>query len=159
MRTITRRQTDTATYAADSTIATDLEREGLITQIDFTVEMTPSATLTAGHTNPDPLSRLVQNLRVVGGSHTFFNLPADDGALGGALLHYMNVVDGFGIGHPDGSVTAQEARAFIPMQFVLHCGVRPRNSKGVENPFDMSGFIPAFVEAQLRAEWTTSGND
>ena len=157
MRKITTTQVASATWAADTTIQTNLERVGLITRIEFTVEITPSATLT-GANQPDGIFRLPQNLRIQGGSHTYFTLPADDGCAGGTLLHYQNVLDGFGPGHYNGAIAAPQA-TYQPVNFVLHCGTRPKGAFGRDNPFDMSGFIPAGLESQLVADWTTSGND
>lgn len=157
MRKISIRQTASATWAGDTTIAADIERVGLVTRVDFLVEVTPSATLT-GANQPDGLSRLVQNLRITGGSHVYTTVPADDGCQGGSILHYMNVIDGFGVGHPDGAIAAP-TRTFTPMKFTFHFGSRPRTVWGVDNPYDLTAFIPAGGESQLRAEWTTSGND
>ncbi len=150
-------QTDTATWAADSAgIATDLERNGVITRITATAEVTPSATFD-GANQVDGLWRIVQNLRVVGGAHTYFNLPADDAAMGGTLLHYLNALDTGMVGHSSGDITAPD-RTYVGVNFMLHCGSRPRVN-GVDNPFDLSGLIPGLYESQLRAEWVTSGND
>ena len=150
-------QVDSATYAADTTIATDIETVGLLTRIDMTCEITPSATLT-GANQPDGILRLIQNMRIVGSQHTYFNIPADDGSEGGVLLHYMNKEDGHGVGHIDAAVAAP-VQATTQVNWVYHCGVRPRTMYGVDNPFDLTGFIPAGVEGQLKAEWTVAGND
>ena len=151
-------QTNTAAWAADSAgIAVDIDRTGLITRIDATVEITPSLTLD-GASQPDSIFRVIQNLRVVGGSHTYFTLPADDACMGGILLHNLNVYDGFGLGHRDGDIAAP-GRTYVPMNFVLHAGSRPKDMFGRDNPYDLSAFIPANKEGQLRAEWVTSGND
>ena len=157
MRKVTSRQTGSATWAADSTISTDIEQVGIITRIDATVEITPSATLTAAN-QPDGIFRLIQNLRVAGGGRTYFNLPADDGAEGGVLLHYLNALDGFGVGHGQGAVAAPN-ESYTWVNWALHCGTRPRDLYGRDNPFDLSAFIPASQESQLVAEWVTSGND
>lgn len=157
MRKVRIRQTASAAWAADSTIGVDLERVGLVTRIDMTVEVTPSATLD-GANQPDGIFRMIENMRVVGGAHTYFNLPADDGGQGGVLLHYKNMVDGSGPGHEGGDVAAPSA-SYVPVNFVYHCGTRKRDGYGRDNPFDLSAFVPAFNEAQLRAEWTVAGND
>ena len=157
LRKKTQTQTSSGAWAADSRIATDIERVGVITRIDVNVEITPSATLT-GANQPDGLFRLIQNITLLGGSHTYFNLPADDGCQGGTLLHYLNKMDGHGIGHSDGAVVAP-VQAETNMNWVLHPGARPRDIWGRDDPFDLSAFIPASVESQLRAEWSTSGND
>jgi|TARA_Y100000310_G_scaffold333983_1_gene412683 hypothetical protein len=157
LRKITTTQTDSATWSADGTIGTDIERVGVITRIDITVEITPSATLVAAN-QPDGIFRLVQNFQLLGGSHTYFTLPADDGAEAGVLLHYLNMIDGFGPGHGPGGVTAP-SETYVPVNWVLHAGSRPRDSYGRDNPFDLTAFVPAKQETQLRAEWRTSSND
>ena len=157
MRKLSIRQTGSATYVADSVVATDIERMGLLTRIDMVIEITPSATLTEAN-QPDGLNRVLQNMRILGGSHTYFTLPSVDGGQGGTLLHYMNRQDGFGLGHADGAVAAP-TRTFTIMKFTLHCGSRPKDLYGRDNPFDLTAFIPAGDESQLRAEWVTSGND
>ena len=145
-------QTDTLAWSGDSVISEKLENVGIITELRFTAEITPSATLT-GANQPDALNRLVQNLEVVGSSQDYFTLPGEDGCHGGTMLHELNKIDGFGVGHPSGSVTAPVAQAHIPMTWVLHPGSRP------EDRFDLSAAIPAGMEGQLRIKWTTSGND
>ncbi len=150
-------QAATATWGADSVVSTDLERTGLITQLDVTIEITPSATLD-GANQPDGIFRLIGNMRVYGGSHTYFSLPAVDGAMGGVLQHSLNVLDGFGPGHGGGDVAAPSA-AYVPVNTVFHAGSRPRDKWGRINPYDLSAFIPAHAETQLQAEWTMYGND
>ncbi len=157
MRKIKNTQTTAATWAADGTISTAIERIGLITRINATVEVTPSATLD-GQNQPDGLFRLIQNLRIQGGSATYFNLPADDGCQGGVLQHYRALIDGLGVGHESGDVAAPSA-SYVPIDFPIHIGSRPQTKYGIDNPFDLSAFIPANKESQLVAEWTTSGND
>ena len=157
MRKTPVRQNDSATWSADGEISTDIDKVGLITRIDVTVELTPSATL-SGANQADGLWRLIQNMRIEGGSHTYFNLPGDDGAMGGTLLHYLNVIDGFGHGHENGDILAP-SETYVPVNFVLHCGSRPRDKYGRDNPFDLTAFIPAYDESSLTALWKTSGND
>mgnify|MGYP001588478626 CR=1 FL=1 len=157
MRKITVEQTDTATWAADTTIRTAIEREGLLTHVDFIADITPSASLD-GTNQPDALFRMVQNIRIQGGSQVYVNLPADDGALGGSLLHYKSMYDGYSLGHSDGGITAPQITS-VPMVFPIHFGSRPKDMYGRDNPYDMTCFIPAGNESQLNAEWITSGND
>ena len=157
MRKITQTQTDSGVWVADSTISTDLERVGLLTRLDMTCEITPSATFD-GANQPHSIKRLIQNMRVIGGAHTYFNLPADDGCGGGILLAYMGLKDGHGVGHEGGDVAAPSA-SYVPMNWTFHAGSVPRIRPDLDNPFDLSAFVPAGQEGQLRAEWTTSGND
>ena len=157
IRKISRTQNDAATWVADSGgIATNIERVGLITRVDTLVEVTPSATLT-GANQPHGLFRLIQNLRFEG-SIVYGQLPGDDGCMGGTLLHYLNQQDGFGVGHASGSVSAPVS-AYTNINYRWHWGSRPKNRYGVDNPFDLTAFIPAFHESQLTATWITSGND
>lgn len=156
MRNMTLTQTDTLTWAGDTTIAGDIERQGLITRVDIGVEIVPSATFTAAN-EIDGLFRLLQNFRIVGGSHVYMTLPTDDACLGGTLLHYRSQLDGFGYGHRDGGIVAPQS-LYTPIIYPVHFGSHPFKD-GRENPFDLSAVIPAQHESQLRMEWTTSGND
>ena len=56
-------QTPTGAWAASSTIRTNLERQGLITRIESTFELTPSATL-AGAVQPGGPLRSYLNHRL-----------------------------------------------------------------------------------------------
>lgn len=154
MRKVSIEQTATITWAADTVIPVDVERVGLLTQIDITAEITPSATMRAA-VQPNGIWRILRNLEIKGGAHTYFSLPNDDGCLEGSLLHYMNMVDGYGVGHGDAAITAPR-RTFTPVSWVYHCGSRPQ---GPDAQFDLTAFIPAGDESQLRAELSTSGND
>lgn len=159
VRKVEETQTETGTWAADSGgISTDLIKNGAITRIKATAEVTPSGGGLAGANQPNGLFRVVQNLRIAGGSHTYFTLPADDAAMGGVLLHYLNQYDGFGLGHTDASVAAP-SRTYSPVTFVYHCGSRPKDKYGRDNKFDLTAFIPSTLESRLTAVWVTSGND
>ena len=59
-------------------------------------------------------------------------------------------MDGFGYGHGTGSVTAPFGTAYVPVNFVFHAGGRPKDMYGKDDPFDMSAFLPAHEESQLR---------
>jgi len=157
LRKTTITQTDTATWSASSSgISTNLDRTGLITRINATVEVTPSATL-AGANQTDGLMRVVQNLRVEGGSHTYITLPGDAGGHGGTLLHHLGRLAGFGIGHSGLSITAPQL-TYNALTYYLHFGSRPKLLGRQDNPFDMTAFIPAHSETQLRAIWVTTPN-
>lgn len=150
-------QTETAAWSASSAgISTDLLRNGVITEIRPTVELTPSATL-GGANQPDGLWRVIQNLEIRGGSQTYIALPSKTEPVGGTLLHYLNRYDGYGLGHPISVITAPQ-RTFTPITFVIHCGVRPRTLHGDLNPQDLSAFIPTSPESRLRAIWVTGGD-
>ena len=70
-------QVSTAAWAASTTVSTDLERVGVVTRIQFTNEITPSATLTGATISPDSGFRPVQNMRILGALKTYFTLPAE----------------------------------------------------------------------------------
>lgn len=150
-------QTATGTWAADSTVQVNLDRRGAITRIYATARVTPSATLGGATLIPAGLWRIMRNLTIAGGK-TFFTLPDDDGCNGGVLLHYLNRWDGHGVGHPTAPITAPR-QTFTPLTYVFHAGTRPKDTYGRDNPFDMTAFIPAVAEGQLRADWVSSGND
>ena len=151
-------QTDVGTWAADSAgLNVLIERNGVLTRMDMTVEITPSATL-AGANQPDGLFRVFQNTTIRGGSHTYVTLPAQDPCGGAILLHYLNRKDFRMAGHPNGVITAPR-RTYTPITYRYHFGARPQNIFGVDNPFDMSAFIPANKESSLSFIITTSGND
>lgn len=149
-------ETNTITWAADSTPNMLLESSGAITRLECEVELVPSATLT-GANQADGLNRVVRNLQLVGDGHKYFELPDDDGCQGGTILRTLNSIDGFGAGHGNGAITAP-ARTFTGIRFVLHAGTRP-NAWGFDNPTDLSGFIPAGATKALRLTWSTAGND
>lgn len=151
-------QTKTLTWAAsNAAISQDIDQVGQITQIDVTVEITPSATL-GGANQPDGLWRPIKNLAIKGSSHTYIQLPVDDACGGGILLHYLNMYDfPSRVFHYTGSVTAPLGRAYTPLTSIIHCGTRP-TWNGKENKFDLSAFIPAYAESQLAIEWATGPN-
>lgn len=149
-------QTDTLTWAASNAgIGVDIPKIGVITEMAMTAELTPSATFD-GANQPDGLWRVVQNLRLLGGNSTYFSLPGDAGGQGGTLLHYYNRWNmgppaGAVAGHISGDVTAPQ-QAHVPATWWFHPGSRGKN------PFDLSAFIPASHESQLRLEWVTGPN-
>jgi len=149
-------QPTVATWAASTLLSTALERIGVLTRIDVTSEITPSATLT-GANQPDGLFRPLQNLNIRGSPSIYTDLPSLVEGQGGTLLHYLNKADRHGLGHPDGAVTAPSL-TFTTVNHVIHCGTRPRSRSGADNPFDMSAFIPASLESSLTAEWRTTPN-
>ncbi len=156
LRKVTQTQTTTGAWVASTTVGFDVERIGLITRVHATVEITPSATLQAAH-QPDGLFRTLQNLTLKGGAHTYFTLPSEPGGQPGVLLHYLNQVDGFGVGHSKGSVTAPD-HTYVPVNYIWHAGTRPRDKYGRDDPWDLSAFIPASQEQSLRCEWVTGPN-
>ena len=158
MGKITTTQQDSWTWAAsNSGISQNIEKIGLITRLLFTVEIIPSATLTAAN-QPDGLFRPLQNLVIKGDGVTFIELPGDAGGGGGTLLHYMGQMDGFGYGHRAGAIAAPQT-LYTSVNFPIHIGSRPKDIYGRDNPYDLSAFIPAFNMGSLVGIWTTQAND
>ena len=158
----TNTQTTQGTWGGDTLVSTQLDRKGAITRIYATARVTPSATFT-GANQPDSLFRVMKALVISGGSHQYFTLPSRDTCGGGILLRYLNHKDGFGSGHPLGGITAPKV-TYTPVTFVLHAGTRPQASlvpggPVVDNPYDLTAFIPAISEASVTADWSTAGND
>lgn len=154
---VTETQTETGAWAADTSVQTDLLRNGPITRIYATAEVTPSATL-GGANQPGGLFRVLSGITIGAGGQTYFTIPTDDGGVGGILMHYLNAYDGFGVGHTNGVITAP-ARTYSPITFVFHAGSRPKTPFGNDNPYDLSAFIPASKTGRLTAIWDTDGND
>jgi hypothetical protein len=149
-------QTLTGAWSASSAgIPIAVPRIGMITRQAITVEITPSATLD-GANQPDGIFRVIQNLRLVGGNGSYFNLPGDAGGQGGTLLHYLNRHQMGFAGHISGDVTAPQ-HTYVPVSFYYHPGSRP-SWGGRDNPFDMTSFIPAAHESVLNLEWVTGPN-
>jgi len=153
-------QTGTGTWAADSEISVDIDKVGLITRIDATAEITPSATISAAYTITGGPFRIFEKLVIEGGSHTYITMPGDDGGVAGVLVHNMNEKDGHGPGHPTGAIGAPKNTA-TPVNLCFHMGSKPKmpSNPVVDNPYDLTAFIPAHNETQLKIVWTTSGND
>jgi hypothetical protein len=159
MRKVAITQTATATWAASSTLRTSLEREGVITRVEFTAEITPNSTLAAAN-QPGALYRAMLNHRILGGGHTFMELPnTGESGNAGQLMHYLNAIDHGGMpGFPDQQSISGPDQTYHPVTWVFHCGARPRDMYGRDNPFDLSGLIPAFQVTDLVAEWITTVN-
>ena len=157
LRKISDTQTSTATWAASSAgISTDIDRIGLLTRIDFTAETVPSATL-GGASQPGSAWHIVQNMTIRGATKTYYDLPGDAGGVGGLLLHIMNMAEGHGQGTTPTLITGPRA-IFTPFNFVFHAGSRPRLRPDLDNPFDLTAFVPAGLEGQLTSTWVTGAN-
>jgi len=151
-------QTDTGAWAADSGgINVALERNGVLTRIDMTFELTPTGTLD-GDCAFDGLLRAFNNVTIRGGSHTYCSLPVADPCGGAILQRYLNRVDFRMGGHPLGLISAPR-RTYTPITMRWHFGARPQSLWGRDNPFDLSAFIPAHKESQLQFIIATSGGD
>lgn len=149
-------QSTTGTWAASTTVTVLLDRIGLVTRYDLVHQITPNLTL-VGANQADGLYRPFQNVQIIAGGLTYFALPSDGGGLGGTLAHYLNLVDNLGAGHGLGGIAAPNM-LYVPVKLSFHAGVRPKRRDGVDNKFDLTGFVPAGVESSPQITWTTNGN-
>ena len=149
-------QSVTGTWAASTTVTVLLDRIGLVTQYDLVHRLTPSATFLAAN-QPDGLYRPFQNVQILSGGTTYYTLPSDAGGEGGVLQHFLNVIDGLGIGYPSGAITPPDL-TYVPIKLSFHAGVRPLKRDGTINVYDLTGFVPAGLESSPQLTWTTNGN-
>ena len=149
-------QTTTGTWAASGSVNLLLDRIGLVTRYDVTAQITPSATLATNQ--PDGLFRPMRNLTIAAGSATYFTLPDDAGGFGGTLLHYLNLIDKLGMGHRNmGAITAPDT-TYLSVTMRFHAGIRPQRRDGIDQPFDLSAFVPVGIESSPQLTWTTGPN-
>jgi len=140
MRKITKRLTDTLTWAATSTVSVDLPREGLITEVRFRADITASAALSTAQ-QPQSMWRVVESLKIEGdGGRAYLGL---DGEQTGRLLAFQNLCMGF-----KPLLTLQTATE-EHQTFVFHPGSNPRD------PFDLTAAIPARALSTLQLKWGT----
>jgi len=163
VRKISNTQTETGAWSASSAgISINIERVGLLTRMDMTVELVPSATL-GGANQPGGPFRSVRNLTLAGAQKTYFTLPSEAGGNGGVLLKALNDYQGFGAGTTPTVITAPRP-VFTPINFVYHPGSFPQLAPGRQagalrgGPFDLSSFVPAGLEGQLTLTWVTTAN-
>lgn len=147
-------QTKQWTWASATNVQEDLLRDGIITHIDFVLEITPSATL-AGANQPDGPFRLIDNFTIKGGSHTYFTLPAEQG---GRVWHYVMRKLMKHMGHGTAGITAPNLLQ-EPIVFRFHPGSRPLLPDGSVNFFDLTALIPALEESSLVGTWLTTANN
>lgn len=143
-------QNETVTWSASGSPQVDISNEGLITELELTAEVTPSATL-AGANQPDGLLRVGRNFEITGSDGVYFQLPNEAGGHGSTILHYLNLLDYNRVGHPGGGVTAPQ-RSYTAMTWWLHCGGRPWQAH------DLSAFLPGLNSNSLKLVWHTTAN-
>lgn len=143
-------QNQTITWSASGSPQVDLAPNGLITELELTAEVTPSATL-AGANVPDGLLKVGRNFEITGSDGVYFQLPNEAGGHGSTMLHYLNLLDYHRVGHPNGDITAPQ-RTYTAMSWWLHCGGRPWN------PHDLTAFLPGLNSNDLKLVWHTTAN-
>ena len=150
LQKVVNRQTDTWTWAASSTISNDIRCSGAVTRLVFRVALTPSATYVSNHAI-DAFHRIINSLNIVGAGGVHY-LSMGDMQIG-RMLHRLNQMDGLIKGTGHGVLSTP-----IDVVFVVHFGSRPQDQFGRDNPFDMSAFMPAFDDTELRLDWLTTAN-
>lgn len=151
LQLVRNRQTDTFTWAASSTVAQDIRASGAVTRLVFRFALTPSATYASNHAI-DALHRTIQTLNILGAGGVHYMSMGDMQI--GRLLHRLNQIDGLVRGTGHGVLGTP-----VDIVWVVHFGSRPRDAYGRDNPFDLSAFMPAFDDTELRLEWGTTAND
>lgn len=146
-------QTTTGAWAASGTVTVLLDRIGLVTRYDLINRITPSATLATNQ--PDGLFRPFRNIQILAGGFTYFALPDDAGGFGATLLHYLNLIDKLGVGHRGQGAIVAPQQTYVPVKLTFHAGVRPKRRDGVDNPFDLTAFVPSGIESSPQVTWTT----
>lgn len=142
---------DTLTWAASTDKQIDLPNEGLITRIDLEAQVTASAQ-SYDAISTDAFGRIIQNLKIEGGGGKAYVGMSGDQM--GRILHFLNVND-FG-GKPFMHPVDQIGTYITSIMFRLHFGSRPYDAYGRDNPFDLTAFIPAQDETNLKLTWTTT---
>lgn len=143
---VTKKLTDTFTWAASSEIEVGLPTEGLITRIDFELFLTAAGAISAELATYG-LFRAVEAFKIVGGGgRNYFSM---SGKQMGMLWHYINLLDFPGTSWHDVVATSQY------LAWRIHFGARPRDVYGRDNPFDLTAAIPAMDETNLKAVWST----
>lgn len=146
----------TAAWASATNVPLKLEEVGNVTRYEFLHEMTPSATL-VGANQPDGNYRPFENITVQLGSQVVFALPDDAGGEGGVIQHFLNILDGLGIGYPSGGITAPDL-TFVPIKIAFHAGVYPKRRSGLDNPYDLSAIVPVKAKGGSNLIWRTNTN-
>jgi len=151
LQLIRNRQTKTLTWGASQIVSQDIQASGAITRVVLRVRLTPSGSYVSNHA-VDGLWRIIQTLNLMGsGGVGYFSM--GDVQIG-RMLHLLNRWDGIvkGTGH-------EALGTPVDIVFVMHFGSRPYDQYGRPNPFDLSAFIPAFADSDLRLDWGTTANN
>lgn len=148
------RQTSYADGILDTTTSTDIRASGALTSMIVRVHIKVGTSTMVSNHFVDGLFRVIDSIRIKGaGGVSYFSM--GDHEIG-TMLHWVNMYDKTinGVGH--GALVANGS--YIDLVFVLHFGSRPRDEFGRMNPFDMTAFIPAFDDSELKLEisWAAS---
>ena len=148
MEKVSKRVVSTGTWAASADLTPiDLPREGLITEIGFSADITTAA-LTATAV-ADGMKRVIQNLKVQGdGGRTYLGLSGQQTA---RLLNFLNECE-HACAFQDDNMPEVGDTALGKFNWVFHPGSNPKD------PFDMSVVIPARALSTLQILLTTTAN-
>jgi len=149
MLNVAKQLVETATWAASSDKQIELPNEGAITRIQIHCEFTVTGCL-AADTNATLHSwRPIQSLKIEGGGgKSYFGMVGDQM---GRLLHFLNALDFPGRQFERGMGTDT-----VFADFIIHFGSRQRDIYGRDNPYDLTAFLPARDETNLKLTWTTT---
>ena len=146
---VCKRVVDTATWAASSDVQIDLPNEGAITRIDLHTYYTVTGCLAANTNTEYSQWKPIQNLKIEGGGgKSYLGM---SGEQMGRVLHFLNLRD-----FPGRSFNLAMATNTIYGNYTIHFGSRPRDIYGRDNPFDLTAFVPAKDETNLKLTWTTT---
>ena len=141
---------DQGTWAASSEIQVDLPTQGAITRLMIELELTVTACLAADTNTELAQWKPINTLKIEGGGgKAYFGMGG--GEQMGRMIHFLNQVD-----HPGRMLNRRMATNTVFATFVLHFGSRPQDAFGRDNPFDLSAFIPAADETNLKLTWGTT---
>lgn len=150
MLNVSKSITETAAWAASGNKQIELPNEGLITRIVLDLSLTVTACLAADTNTTLHSYRPIQGLKIEGGGgRSYFSMSGAEQM--GRLLHFVNRLD-----FPGRSFERGMATNTIYGSFMLHFGSRPRDLYGRDNPFDLTAFIPAKDETNLKLTWETT---
>ena len=139
---------DQITWAASSDKQIELPNEGAITRIVLTAEFTVTAVLAASTNTQLCQYKPFENIKIEGGGgKNYFSMNYQQM---GRMLHLLNRYDFRGLApHPAVGTNT------VYSSLIMHFGSLPILN-GRDNPFDLTAFIPARDEPNLRLTITTT---
>lgn len=148
MRT-TKTVVDSGTWAASSDVTIDLPNSGAITRIDLEVSLTVTGVLAADTNTEYCQWKPIQSLTIESGGRTFLGMRGEQM---GRMLHFLNRRD-----FPGQIFNLAMGTNTVFANYTIHFGSFPRNPMTlVDDPFDLSAFIPAKNETNLKLIWGTT---
>lgn len=145
---IRNRQTDYATFAADGSDSENIRASGALTRIILRAHVLIGTSTMVSNNYVEGFHRLIDSIKIkgAGGIH-YFSLGSHECT---QQLHRLNRYDRTVMGTAHGPQVANGS--YTDVVWVIHFGSRPRDEYGRDNPFDLSAFIPAFDDSELKLE-------